>query len=148
MKFQIQRVSVTFTVTMSKMLLVISQLIRSCQKGRHLLMELLLPDIPKDKFTTSWLKEIMFYQSPYFKKGIMSSEAMLLEYCCSVITHGYHLPPVPATGLVSSFKNFIFRDIQHFASNSDNLKIRLIAIPKLVVTSHNKLAPKKVQLKH
>lgn len=93
MKFQIQRVPVTFTVTMSKMLLVISQVIRSWQNSRHLLMEPLLPDIPKDKFTTSWLKQILLYQSPYFQKDIMSPEERVLEQFWSVIKHVHHSPP-------------------------------------------------------
>lgn len=148
MKFQIQRVPVTFTVTMSTMLLVISQLIRSWQKGRHLLMKLLLPDIPKDKFTTLWLKTNHILSEPIFLKVYYefwskASGILLLSYNTWI-----SLPPAPAAGLVSSLKTLhILRHVT-FCFQFTHLKIRLISIPKLVVTSHNKLVPKKVQLKH
>lgn len=131
---------------MSKMFFVISQLIRSWQKGRHFLMEPLLSAIPKDKFTTSWLKQILFLQNPYFRQGILGCGERLPEYCCSLVMHGYHStsPPVPV--LVISLKKFIFCDIQRFSFNSD-LNTRLAAIPTLAVTSCIKLVPRKAQLK-
>lgn len=132
MKFQIQRAPVTFTVTMSKMLLVISQVIRSWQNSRHLLMEPLLPTSPRIN-----LPQRDWNQSCYIRVHVWKGCYWIWRKAVRTQLVSYKAHAL-LTRLFGSLEIFPLSNIYYFSSSSNILKAVLTTILKLLLTRHKK----------